>query len=178
VAAKVASLCSAARVELAHIAEHGGIQGAIESGYCKQQLVHSMAARMARIERGEQVVVGVNRWTDGLRSPLVGGDDGGVFQVDPAAAEQAAASLAAVRARRDRAGVAAALEALVAAARAGQPLMEPSIECALARVTTGEWAGALRGVWGEYHASTGLGGATAAQLGVGDGWATLRARVA
>jgi (2R)-ethylmalonyl-CoA mutase len=136
-----------------------------------------MAERMARIERGEQVVVGVNRWAEGLRSPLVGGDDGGVFQVDPAAAEQAQAALAAVRARRDPTRARAALEALGAAARAGEPLMEPSIECALARVTTGEWAAALRGVWGEYRASTGV-GTSGARLGGGDGWEALRARVA
>jgi (2R)-ethylmalonyl-CoA mutase len=174
VAAKVAALCSAARVELSHIAEHGGIQGAIDSGYCKRELVHSMAARMARIERGEHIVVGVNRWTDGLPSPLVTGD-GGVFRVEPAAAEQALAALAQVRARRDGARVNAALAALEAAARAGQPIMDASIECALARVTTGEWAEALRRVWGEYRAETGVSGA---RLGVGEGWDTLRARVA
>jgi (2R)-ethylmalonyl-CoA mutase len=175
VAAKVEALCSAARRELAEIAERGGIQGAIENGYCKGQLVRSMAERMARIERGDQVVVGVNRWADGLRSPLVGGDDGGVFQIDPAAAAQAEAALAAVRARRDRARVASALEALGASARAGKPLMEASIECALARVTTGEWAAVLRGVWGEYRADPGVSGA---RLGGGDGWEALRARVA
>jgi (2R)-ethylmalonyl-CoA mutase len=175
VAAKVDALCSAARGELGRIAEHGGIQGAIESGYCKQELVRAMAERMARIERGEQIVVGVNRWTEGLRSPLVGGDDGGVFRADPAAAEQALAAVAATRARRDPARAAAALAALVAAARAGRPIMEVSIECALARVTTGEWAGALRGVWGEYRAETGV---TGARLGAGDSWDALRARVA
>jgi len=175
VAAKVAELASAARVELATIAVHGGIQGAIEDGYCKQALVRAMAARMARIERGEQVVVGVNRWTEGLLSPLVGGDDGGVFRADPGAAAHALASLAATRARRDAGRVAAALAALEAAARAGQPVMEASIECALARVTTGEWAGTLRGVWGEYRAATGV---TGARLGGGEGWDALRARVA
>jgi ethylmalonyl-CoA mutase len=175
VAAKVAELCDAARAELARIAAEGGIQGAIDSGYCKQELVRSMAARMARIERGEQVVVGVNRWTEALRSPLVGGDDGGVFHADPAAAEHALAGLAATRARRDAGRVAAALAQLAAAARAGQPLMEASIECALARVTTGEWTAALRGVWGEYRAQTGVAGA---RLGAGDGWDALRARVA
>ncbi|HEY0480774.1 MAG TPA: methylmalonyl-CoA mutase family protein, partial [Kofleriaceae bacterium] len=176
VAAKVAELCDAARAELAQIAAHGGIQGAIESGYCKQALVRAMAARMARIERGDQIVVGVNRWTDGLPSPLVGGDDGGVFRADPAAAEQALAALAATRARRDPARAAAALEALAAAARAGRPVMEASIECALARVTTGEWTGALRGVWGEYRAATGVSGARLG--GGGDDWDALRARVA
>jgi ethylmalonyl-CoA mutase len=175
IAAKVGALCSAARVELQRIAEHGGIQGAIDSGYCKRELVSSMASRMARIERGEQTVVGVNRWTDGLPSPLVASGDGGVFRVDPAAAEQALAALAATRARRDGARAAAAVTALEAAARAGQPLMEVSIECALARVTTGEWTEALRRVWGEYRAETGVSGA---RLGVGDGWDAVRARVA
>jgi ethylmalonyl-CoA mutase len=175
VAAKVAELCGAARAELERIAAHGGIHGAIDSGYCKRELVHAMAARMARIERGEQIVVGVNRWTDGLPSPLVGGDDGGVFRGDPAAAEQALAALAATRARRDAGRAAAALAALEAAARAGQPIMEASIECALARVTTGEWTAVLRGVWGEYRAETGVAGA---QIGGGEGWEALRARVA
>src|SRR5262245_30450328 len=176
VAAKVDALCAAARAELARIAELGGIQGAIESGYCKRELVRSMAARMARIERGEQIVVGVNRWTDGLPSPLVGGDDGGVFRVDAAAVEQALASLERTRRERDAGRARAALDELADAARAGRPIMEPPIACALARVTTGEWAGALRGVWGEYRAQTGVGGA---QLGGdGDAWARLRARVA
>ncbi|HEX2688000.1 MAG TPA: methylmalonyl-CoA mutase family protein [Kofleriaceae bacterium] len=177
VAAKVAELCDAARAELQQIAAQGGIQGAIDSGYCKQALVRAMAARMARIERGEQVVVGVNRWTEGLGSPLITGEDGGVFQADPAAAEQALAGLAATRARRDAGQVAAALAALEAAARAGQPIMEASITCALARVTTGEWAAALRGVWGEYRAQTGVTGVAGARLGTGDAWDALRARV-
>jgi (2R)-ethylmalonyl-CoA mutase len=175
IAAKVEALCVAARAELAMIAAQGGIQGAIDSGYCKTELVRAMAARMARIERGDQIVVGVNRWTEALRSPLVGGDDGGVFRADPGATEQALASVAATRARRDPARAAAALAALEAAARAGQPVMEASIECALARITTGEWAGALRKVWGEYRAETGVAGA---RLGSGDGWVALRARVA
>ncbi|HMG53184.1 MAG TPA: methylmalonyl-CoA mutase family protein [Kofleriaceae bacterium] len=177
VAAKVAALCDAARGELARIEAEGGIQGAIESGYCKTALVRAMAERMARIERGDQVVVGVNRWTEGLGSPLVGGDDGGVFRADPAAADQALAALAATRARRDPARVAAALAALEAAARAGRPVLEPSIECALARATTGEWTAALRRVWGEYRAPTGV-GAGAGVAAAGAEWDALRARVA
>jgi (2R)-ethylmalonyl-CoA mutase len=175
IAAKVASLVDGARAELAQVAAAGGIQGAIESGYCKRELVRSMAARMARIERGEQVVVGVNRWTEALPSPLVGGDDGGVFRADPAAAEAAIASVAATRAGRDPARARAALDALTAAAKAGAPIMEASIECALARVTTGEWADALRAVWGEYRAQTGVGGASLASAG--DGWDALRAQI-
>jgi len=175
IAAKVAELCAAARAELARIADAGGIQGAIESGYCKRELVRAMAHRMARIERGEQVVVGVNKWTDGLPSPLVGGNDGGVFRADPAAGEAALASLAATRSRRDAGRVQAALAGLVAAAKSGGSVMEASIECALARVTTGEWGAALRGVWGEFRAATGVAGAS---IGGGETWQAIRAQVA
>ena len=176
IAAKVLALCTAARAELARIATIGGIQGAIENGYCKQELVRSMAARMGRIERGEQIVVGVNRWTEALPSPLTQGDDGGVFRADPAAAGEALASLERTRATRDRGRVTAALAVLAAEARGGRPIMEASIACALARVTTGEWAAALRGVWGEYRAATGITGASISSAG--DGWDALRARVA
>jgi (2R)-ethylmalonyl-CoA mutase len=101
-----------------------------------------------------------------------------VFRADPAAAKAALASLDRTRETRDRARAEDALAALVAAARAGEPIMEASIACALARCTTGEWAGALRGVWGEYRAQTGIGGAT---IGGSSGvvtWDALRARVA
>jgi (2R)-ethylmalonyl-CoA mutase len=173
--AKVGELCAAARAELGKIDGMGGIRGAIESGYCKRELVRAMAARMARIERGEQTVVGVNRYTEGLRSPLVGGDDGGVFHADPAAAQAALASLAATRAKRDGARVKAALARLDGAAKSGEAIVEASIECALARVTTGEWAGTLRSVYGEYRAQTGIAGA---QIASGDSWSELRAKVA
>jgi (2R)-ethylmalonyl-CoA mutase len=175
VANKVDELCAGARAELERIAGAGGIAAAIESGYCKRELVRSMAERMGRIERGEQVVVGVNRWTEALASPLVSGDDGGVFRATSSAGD-AIASLERTRASRDAAKAAAAVERLEAAARAGEPIMEPSIACALARVTTGEWAGALRRVWGEYRATTGVAGA---RIGGADGaWDQLRARVA
>ncbi len=176
VAAKVATLCDAARAELDAIANEGGIQGAIESGYCKKELVRAMAARMSRIERGEQIVVGVNKWTDGLPSPLLGGEDGGVFRADPAAGDEARASLERTRATRDPAKAIAALAELDRCAKAGQPIMEASIACALARVTTGEWAGALRAVWGEYRAQTGVGGASIGSSA--DGWDAVRARIA
>lgn len=172
---KVATLVAAASTELAKIDKMGGIRGAIENGYCKQELVRSMATRMGRIEAGEQVVVGVNRYTEGLASPLVGGDDGGVFVADPHAGAQALASLAATKAKRDPGRVKVALATLEALARAGKPIMEASIECALARVTTGEWAGTLRGVWGEYRAETGVGGAHIVEST--DEWQKLRARV-
>jgi len=176
--AKVQSLIAAAKHELAVIEKMGGIRGAIETGYCKQELVRSMAARMGRIESGEQIVVGVNKYVEALPSPLVG-NDGGIFEADPHAAEHALASLAATRANRDNARAVAALAELEALARAGKPIMEASIACALARVTTGEWAGALRNVWGEYRAETGVGGAhiTAAGGESSADWTQLREKV-
>ena len=173
---KVAELCTAAKAELATIEGMGGIRGAIETGYCKRELVRSMAARMGRIERGEQIVVGVNKRTDGIPSPLVGGEDRGVWKGgDPHAGETARAALVATRAGRDAARVRETLGELERLARAGKPIMEASIACALARVTTGEWAGTLRGVWGEYRADTGVSGA---RIGEGtDEWSALRARV-
>jgi (2R)-ethylmalonyl-CoA mutase len=173
---KTTELADAARAELARIDAMGGIRTAIETGYCKKELVAAMAARVGRIERGEQILVGVNRWTEGIASPLVGGDDGGVFRADPAAAEEALASLERTRRTRDASRVKDALAALTDAARAGRPIIEASIDCALARVTTGEWAGALRDVWGEYRAQTGVGGG-AAKLDSAS-WHELRARVA
>ncbi len=178
IAAKVEALCTEARAELARVAAAGGILGAIESGYCKRELVRAMAARMGRIESGAQPVVGVNRYTDGLPSPLTTGTDGGVFKADADAAAAALASLDETRRRRDPAKVKTALAALEAAARAGQPVMEASIACALARVTTGEWAGTLRGVWGEYRAQTGIAGAAIAPDQSRDTWDLLRAKVA
>ena len=160
VQSKAAEIANGARAEVERIVGMGGVRAAVDAGYMKSQLVRSMAERMARINRGDQVVVGVNKWTEGLPSPLVGGDDGGVFRVEARAIDEALAALAETRRRRDPARVAAALARLDAAARSGDNLMEPSIECALARVTTGEWAGALRKVFGEYRALTGIDGQT------------------
>lgn len=174
VAGKTAEIAAGARAELERILAMGGVQAAVDAGYMKQALVRSMTERMTRIGGGQQVVVGLNRWSDSLPSPLTTGDDGGMFTIDPAAVAEAQAALEATRARRDPAAVAAALAALVAAARAGDNLMEPSIACALARVTTGEWADALRGVFGEYRAVTGVDGQV---LDLGpDRGARLRAR--
>src|SRR5690606_1882546 len=108
--------------------------------------------------------------------PLLGGEDGGIFTVDESAVHDAIASLERTRAQRDPERVERALEALKAAAREGTSMMEPSIECALARVTTGEWAGALREVFGEYRPATGVEGQKLA-LG-GDRVDALRQRIA
>jgi (2R)-ethylmalonyl-CoA mutase len=172
---KVAALIEEATAEIETILGMGGVIPAIESGYMKTALVRSMSERMSKINSGEQIVVGLNKWTDGLPSPLTAGDDGGIFKVDEKAAEQIIAGLDQVRAARDSARAEAAIDALKASARDGSSLMEPSIECALARVTTGEWAGALREVFGEYRPATGIEGQ---QLGLtGDRVEVLRGRI-
>jgi (2R)-ethylmalonyl-CoA mutase len=158
VAGKVEALAKEARAEIEKILAMGGVRAAIETGYLKGELVRSMARRVARIADGEQVVVGVNRFTSSLPSPLMAGADGGMLHLDPADAEQALAALERTRSRRDGGRVERALDRLRRAAAAGENLVEPSIECALARVATGEWADALRQEFGEYRAATGVDG--------------------
>ncbi|WBL37436.1 protein meaA [Tepidiforma flava] len=155
---KTEELKRQAREEIARIEAMGGIRAAVESGYLKSQLVRSMSERVSKINSGELVIVGVNRWTEGLPSPLLTGEDGGIFKVDEAETRRTLEALAAVKANRDPARVQAALAALEEAARTGKNMMEPSIECALARVTTGEWADTLRRVFGEYRPPTGVEG--------------------
>ena len=155
---KVEDLKKQARAEVERILEMGGIQAAIESGYMKSSLVKSMSERMSSIGKGEQVVVGVNKYTEGLESPLTSGGDGGIFRIDQEALAETMNNLETTKQNRDNAKAQAALEALKAAARSGENMMEPSIQCALARVTTGEWAGALREVFGEYRPVTGIEG--------------------
>ena len=172
---KVNALIEEATAEIETILGMGGVIPAIETGYMKTALVRSMSERMSEINSGEKIVVGLNKWTEGLPSPLTAGDDGGIFKVDEKAAEQIIDSLEQLRETRDSVRAEAAIEALKAAARDGSSLMEPSIECALARVTTGEWAGALREVFGEYRPHTGIEGQ---QLGLsGDRVEMLRQRV-
>ncbi len=176
VQSKVAELKQIARAEIERILELGGVIPAIESGYMKSALVKSMSERMSAINDGAQIVVGVNRWTEGLPSPLLAGDDGGVFKADPAAASETLENLARTRKARDPERVKRSLEQLKEAARKGTPMFEASVECALARVTTGEWANALREVFGEYRPPTGIDGQRLS-LG-GDRVEQLRARIA
>ena len=178
--AKVAELKDAARAELDHVLAMGGAVACVESGYMKQRLVQSNARRLAAIEAGDQVVIGVNAYTDSAPSPLVAGADGGFLAVDPAAEAAQIAGLTAWRENRDGAAAATALADLEAAARDGRNIMAPSIACAHAGVTTGEWSAALRRVFGEYRAPTGVGraaGATGAGNGAGDGLDRVRRRV-
>jgi (2R)-ethylmalonyl-CoA mutase len=153
VAAKVAALKAGARAELATLDAMGGAIAAID--YMKGRLVEANADRIARIEAGETTVVGVNRWQAGEPSPLTAGDDA-IMTVDPAVEADQIARLAAWRGARDERAVEAALAALRVAAQAGGNVMPPSIAAAKAGVTTGEWAGVLRAVFGEYRAPTGV----------------------
>jgi (2R)-ethylmalonyl-CoA mutase len=155
---KVNDLKHQAREEIDRILEQGGIQPAVESGYMKSQLVRSMADRVSDITTGERIVVGVNRWTEAIQSPLVSGEEGGIFRVDPEEARWTLDRYEETKRNRDDARVAETLEVLRAAAVSGGSLMQASIDCALARVTTGEWSDALRETFGEYRPPTGIEG--------------------
>jgi ethylmalonyl-CoA mutase len=159
IAGKVEELKRAALDELDHIERLGGAIAAVEMGYMKGQLVESNTARLESIERNEQTVVGVNRFVETEPSPLTTGEDTIMTVPHEVEAEQIA-RLNAWRAARDAAAVEAALEDLRRAAKSGDNIMPPSIACAKAGVTTGEWGFALRGAFGEYRAPTGVGRAT------------------
>jgi (2R)-ethylmalonyl-CoA mutase len=158
---EVAALKEAARAELDRVRQLGGAVAAVERGYMKERLVESNAQRLAAIEAGEQVVVGVNKWTESAPSPLLDAGDGGFLAVDPAAERAQVERLASWREARDAGAVAAALAELRRVAREGCNVMPASIACAKAGATTGEWGAALREVWGEYRAPTGVAGAVA-----------------
>jgi (2R)-ethylmalonyl-CoA mutase len=156
IAAKVAVLAREAKEELAHIEALGGAVAAVEQGYMKQQLVESNTRRVEAIERGERIVVGVNRFTESEPSPLADAADA-ILTVSPQAEADQIEGLKAWRAARDETAVAAALKDLRASARDGRNIMPPSVACAKAGVTTGEWAFSLREAFGEYRAATGVG---------------------
>jgi (2R)-ethylmalonyl-CoA mutase len=158
--AKVSELVAAAREEIDRIQAMGGAVAAVESGYMKQQLVAAHAERRARLESGADNVVGVNAFTETEASPLTAGS---AIQAPDADAESAAiASLRAWRARRDESAVAEVLDKLQSAAKSGDNLMTATLVAARVGATTGEWAGALREVFGEYRAPTGVSGASPA----------------
>jgi (2R)-ethylmalonyl-CoA mutase len=151
---KVAELKTETLDELRRIEEMGGAVAAID--YMKRRLVESNAERVARIETGEQVVVGVNRWGETEPSPLSTGS-GAILTVDEGVEADQIERLVAWRAARDNAACEKALAALEKGAREGVNVMEASIVCAKAGVTTGEWGTTLRRVFGEYRAPTGVG---------------------
>jgi (2R)-ethylmalonyl-CoA mutase len=156
--ARVCEIVAAAWAEVETVLTRGGVVPAVE--YVKERLVASHAARIAAIERGDQIVVGVNKFVESAPNPLTaeGGADA-ILRVDPAAEQEQVARLVAFRNARDQEAVKRALADLREAAKTGQNIMPSSIAAAKAGVTTGEWAGALREAFGEYRAPTGVAGA-------------------
>ena len=171
VEAKVAELVAGAREEMDRVQALGGAVAAVESGYMKSELVSSHAARRARIESGEEKVVGVNCFETTESSPLTADLDTAIQTPDPQAEQAARRSLEAWKAQRGQAEVDAALERLAADAKTNANLMEATLAAARAGATTGEWAGTLRQVFGEFRAPTGVSGA----VGVAEAGAELTA---
>ena len=159
--AHTTALGEAAWAELTEVLDLGGAFEAIDE--LKGRLVRSMVERTRRIESGGQQVVGVNVFTDTADSPL--GEPGHFLTVDPAVEAETIADVLAWRARRNERAVADALSALTNAAVDGTNIMNPSIELAKVGGTTGEWATALRGVFGEYRAPTGVAAAVGRRSG-------------
>ena len=170
----VAELLEGARAEMAVVAEHGGAVAGVD--YMKAALVDSHRQRIGRIESGEQVVVGINRYTESEPSPLMG-EDGGIMTVDPAVEQEAVDALGAWRAQRDGVAVEAALEQLRAAAAGEENIMGATIAAARAGATTGEWTQALRDAFGEFRAPTGVGEGSASPQGATEEIEAVRAEV-
>ena len=157
--AKVAELVAGAKAEIDRVQAMGGAIAAVESGYMKEELVSAHAARRARIEEGQEVIVGVNKYETTEPSPLTSDLDGAIMTADPRAEQSARDSVEAWKAQRDEQEVAEALAALAEAAKGDENLMGATLAAARAGATTGEWAGTLREVLGEFRAPTGFSGA-------------------
>jgi (2R)-ethylmalonyl-CoA mutase len=155
----VEELIDGATAELERVLGMGGAVAAVESGYMKSELVRSLTRRRARIESGDDIVVGVNAFTTTEANPLIADLDAAIQSVDPAVEQQAIDDVRRWRAARDPVEVEAALEELRVTAATSTNLMNATLRCARAGVTTGEWSGALRSVFGEFRAPTGVSGA-------------------
>jgi (2R)-ethylmalonyl-CoA mutase len=171
----VTELVADARAEMDRVQAMGGAISAVESGYMKQELVSALAARRGRIESGEEVVVGVNRFETTEPSPLTADLEGAVMAADPGAEATVLRSVEEWKAQRDQAEVSVALARLAADAKTDTNLMAATLAAARAGATTGEWAGTLREVFGEFRAPTGVGGAVSA--GSGQDLTAVRMRV-
>jgi (2R)-ethylmalonyl-CoA mutase len=156
IGSKVEQLKGEARIELDRVLAMGGAIAAIESGYMKRALVESNALRLCAIEAGETKVVGVNAFTSTEPSPLAAEDGEAILTVPESIEYEQIEKLKAWRNARDKKAVSASLKDLEAAARENRNITEPSIACAKAGVTTGEWGDTLRRVFGEYRAPTGV----------------------
>ncbi|MDZ5620815.1 protein meaA [Nocardioides bizhenqiangii] len=167
--AKVSELVEGARAEIDRVQAMGGAIAAVDSGYMKQELVSAHAARRGRIEAGDEIIVGVNRFETTEPSPLTADLDAAIMAADPEAEKSALASVEAWKEQRDEAEVADALAKLAEDAKSGVNLMTATLAAARAGATTGEWAGTLREVFGEFRAPTGVSGA----VGVAEAGAEL-----
>ena len=170
----VAELLEGARAEMAVVSEHGGAVAGVD--YMKAALVDSHRARLQRIEAGEQIVVGLNKYTETEESPLTSDAAGGIMVVDQAVEQHAKEAIAAWRSERDREAVDAALTELARVARTDENIMPASIAAAQAGVTTGEWAATLRATFGEFRAPTGV-GESASVVGASDEVEAVREEV-
>jgi len=173
---KVSELIAQVQAEVDRVQALGGAVAAVESGYMKSALVASHAERRRRIEAGEDIVVGVNKFTTTEPNPLTSDVEGSILVVEPEVEQQAIAAIREWRAGRDAAAVDEALRALRDAAKTDDNLMAATVACARVGVTTGEWAGALREVFGEYRAPTGVSGAVASGQ-AGEALAAVREQV-
>jgi len=171
---KVGALKEGARAELARLDAMGGAIAAVDAGYMKQELVKSNAMRLADIENGVTKVIGVNAFTETEPSPLTSGEKS-IMTVDEMAEQEQIEKLKAWRSDCDQAKVRDTLSTLEQAAREGRNIMESSIACAHAGVTTGEWSETLREVFGEYRAPTGI--TSMIVTGDAENLQTLRTRV-
>ncbi|ACU70151.1 methylmalonyl-CoA mutase, large subunit [Catenulispora acidiphila DSM 44928] len=158
VEAKTEEIAEAAWAEIGRIQDLGGVVAAVESGYLKAQLVGAHAERRAKIESGEITVVGVNKFTETEPNPLTADLDAAIQTVDPAVEQHAVAALKEWKDQRDGAEVEAALDRLRQEAATDANLMDATLACVRAGVTTGEWTGVLREVFGEFRAPTGVSG--------------------
>ncbi len=156
VEARVGELKIAAKEELQRVLDLGGAIAAVENGYMKQRLVESQSGRLQAIESGEQIVVGMNAYRETEPSPLTEGGGGSILTVDASAEQEQIDRLNAFRSQRNSSDAEAALKGLRDALANGDNVMPPSIRCAHAGVTTGEWSDALRAIFGEYRAPTGV----------------------
>ena len=159
----VDELIEGARAEMAVVVEHGGAVEAVP--YMKAALVDSHRERIRRIESGEQTLVGVNKYAETEPSPLTADAEGGILVVDPETEAQQRAAVEEWRSRRDAGAVERALEELRRGADSDENIMEATIAAARAGATTGEWAQALRDVFGSYRAPTGVGEAAGERAG-------------
>ncbi|WP_158893045.1 protein meaA [Amycolatopsis anabasis] len=173
---KVDEIKAGAREEIARVQEMGGAVAAVESGYMKSQLVASLAEYRQKMESGEQILVGVNKFETTEPSPLQAEGAKAIETIDPVVEKQAISAVEEWRAHRDNDAVERALAGLREVARTSENLFEATLKCARAGVTTGEWAGALREVFGEYRAPTGV-SASSASAEASDELLRVRERV-